>query len=616
MPFLPVTKEDMTIRDWKYVDFVLVTGDSYVDHPSFGAAIISRLLESFGYKVAILSQPDFKSCEDFKRFGRPRLGFMVTAGNIDSMVAHYTAAKKKRSDDAYTAGNTAGKRPDRACAVYTRLIREAYGDIPVILGGLEASLRRFAHYDYWNDAVMPSILIGSNADILIYGMAEKALRAVANALDSASYSKDLSEIRGICYAVAVGEYSPLKAVECPSFEQVCSNKKEYAKAARFQQDEHDSVSGRRLIQKHGKTILVQNAPSPCLTQDEMDEVYALPFERSAHPMYDSLGGVPALSEVKFSITHNRGCFGSCNFCSLAFHQGRKIMTRSKESVLKEAEGFTKDGEFKGYIHDVGGPTANFRSPSCDAQEKNGLCKGRKCLTSKCKNLKVSHAEYLSILRDMRKINGIKRVFIRSGIRYDYLLKDDDSTFFKELVEHHVSGQLKVAPEHCSPIVLDMMGKPHIESYLEFARRFKELTKSKDKKQYLVPYLMSSHPGAELKDAAALALFLKKENIRPEQVQDFYPTPGTISTCMYYTGLDPYTMKEVYVPKSQKEKTMQRALLQYFLPQNSAIVRQALLLANRRDLIGHTQNCLVRPDSSAKTVKGGQIRKNENKKQKK
>lgn len=596
--FLPINKNEMLERGWDSVDFVYVTGDSYVDHPSFGASIITRVLENKGYKVAVLSQPNWKSTADFVQFGKPRLGFFVTSGNIDSMVAHYTAAKRLRHDDAYTAGGKAGKRPDRAVIVYTKMIKSIYPDSPVIIGGLEASLRRFAHYDYWDDKIRPSILIDSGADLLSFGMGEKQTIEIAQRLDSGESINQMRDILGTCYTCPTVE-TPYDGVECPSFENVVNSKKEYAKSCRIQQDEQDHIRGRIIKQKHGKIMLVQNKPMPPLNQKELDWVYSLPYMRAYHPSYEKLGGVPGIREVEFSITHNRGCFGGCNFCSIAFHQGRFITSRSKKSILIEAEKLTKMPNFKGYIHDVGGPTANFRKPSCEFQLEHGLCKGKKCLAPKpCPNLEVDHSEYLDILRDLRKINGVKKVFIRSGIRYDYLLQDKDDTFFKELVENHVSGQLKVAPEHCSASVLDKMGKPHIEAYIEFSRRYFKYTGEVHKEQYLVPYLMSSHPGSTLDDAIELALFLKKNHIRPEQVQDFYPTPGTISTCMFYTGLDPYTMEEVYVARSEHDKALQRALLQYFNPKNQHLVEEALKKAKRYDLIGFDKNCLVRPSSKS------------------
>ncbi len=593
--FLPVTKEDMTARGWEQADFVYVSGDAYVDHPAFGAAIITRVLENAGFKVAFLAQPDWRSDKDFKRFGRPRLGFLVSSGNIDSMVAHYTAAKKKRSSDYYSPGGEFGLRPDRAVIVYCNKIREIYGDVPIVIGGLEASLRRFAHYDYWDDKIRRSILFDAQADLLSFGMGERSMVEIAQRLDAGENVSDIRDVRGTCYSVDVRE-TPYIGTECPSFENVCNSKKEYAVSCRIQQDEQDFFRGRAIKQRHGSRMLVQNQPAIPLSQEELDEVYDLPFMRTYHPMYEPMGGVPGIEEVRFSIAHNRGCFGACNFCSLAFHQGRYITTRSKESIIKEARILTSLPDFKGYIHDIGGPTANFRRPSCDGQEKRGLCKGKKCLApAPCPNLKTDHSEYLGILREVRSLPKVKKVFVRSGIRYDYMLQDKDDSFFRELVAHHVSGQLKVAPEHCSAAVLDKMGKPHIEAYVEFSKRYFKYSKSEGKEQYLVPYLMSSHPGSTLKEAVELALFLKKIGIRPEQVQDFYPTPGTVSTCMFYTGLDPYTMKEVYVAKDPHEKAMQRALLQYFNPKNKGLVIEALRKAGRHDLIGYGEKCLVTPN---------------------
>ncbi|MGN1466950.1 MAG: YgiQ family radical SAM protein [Ruminococcus sp.] len=594
MAFLPMTAEEMKERGWERPDFVYVSGDSYVDHPSFGAAIITRVLEAEGYKVAFLAQPDWKSKKDFMQFGKPRLGFFVSAGNIDSMVAHYTVTKKKRSDDAYTAGGKTGKRPDRAVTVYSNIIKCIYPDSVVIIGGLEASLRRFAHYDYWEDRVMPSVLFDSKADILSYGMGELQTIEIANRLNEGYPLEGLYDIKGICYAVPTKDYVPQPAVDLPSYERVCQSKKDYAIAARKELEEADAVRGRKMIQRHGNYILVQNPPMPPLNTEQLDRVFSLPYERYYPSCYEELGGVPGIEEVEFSITHNRGCFGACNFCSLAFHQGRAVTVRSRESIMKEAQEFTKNPRFKGYISDVGGPTANFRLPSCKIQEKAGLCKNKRCLAPKpCKNLQVSHKEYLDILRELRSMPKVKKVFIRSGIRFDYLMEDDErQEFFRELVKYHVSGQLRVAPEHCSQAVLDKMGKPAIAVYKQFQDEFYKLTKQENKEQYVVPYLMSSHPGSTLKDAVELALFLKKENIHPKQVQDFYPTPGTISTAMFYTELDPYTLEEVYVPKNPKDKAMQRALLQYFLPQNKYIVLDALKKAGRLDLVGPGKNCLV------------------------
>lgn len=591
--FLPVNQKEVEERGWDYIDFVYVCGDAYVDHPSFGAAIITRVLEDAGYRVAVLSQPDWHTDKDFKRFQKPRLGFLVSSGNIDSMVAHYTAAKRLRSTDAYSPGGKTGKRPDRAVIVYSKIIKRLYPDSPVILGGLEASLRRFAHYDYWDDEIKPSILVESGADILIYGMGEKAVCQIAKSLDEGADVSDITYIKGTVYKTDVRN-TPYSGVEVPSLENVRNSKKEYAKSCRIEQDEQDHIRGKMVKQKHGSVMVVQNEPMPPLETDELDGVYALPYMRAWHPMYDKEGGVPGIEEVEFSITHNRGCFGACNFCSIAFHQGRYITKRSKESVVAEAKLLTRQKNFKGYIHDVGGPTANFRNPSCDFQLEHGLCKGKKCLAPKqCPNLKVDHSEYLDILRTLRKIDGVKKVFIRSGIRYDYLLSDENDDFFKELVKYHVSGQLKVAPEHCSAAVLDKMGKPYIEAYEKFSKRYFSYTGKIGKEQYLVPYLMSSHPGSTLDDAVELALFLKSHHIRPEQVQDFYPTPGTISTCMFYTELDPYTMEKVYVAKSKEEKAMQRALLQYFDPSKYELVRKALIRAGRRDLIGNSPKCLIK-----------------------
>ncbi len=593
MSYLPMTIKEVKDRGWDSVDFVYISGDSYVDHPSFGAAIITRVLESEGYKVAFLAQPDWRSERDFTQFGRPRLGFFISAGNIDSMVAHYTVAKRKRSDDAYTAGGKAGKRPDRAVTVYSNIVKKLYPDCPVIIGGLEASLRRFAHYDYWADKVMPSVLVDSKADILSYGMGELQTIEIAKRLNDGLPIEALYDIRSICYLIPTKNYTPQSAVDLPSFERVSESKKDYAIAARKELEEADAVRGRKVIQRHGSYILVQNPPMYPLNTEQLDWVYSLPYERYYPECYEELGGVPGIKEVEFSITHNRGCFGACNFCSLAFHQGRAVTVRSEESVINEAKSFLKNPRFKGYISDVGGPTANFRIPSCDYQREHGLCKNKKCLAPKpCGNLNADHSDYIDLLRKLRKLKGIKRVFIRSGIRYDYFLQDKSDEFLDELVRYHVSGQLRVAPEHCSEVVLDSMGKPHIEAYKKFSQKFYAATKQAGKEQYLVPYLMSSHPGCKLKDAVELAVFLKREKIHPEQVQDFYPTPGTISTAMFHTGLNPYTMEEIYVPKSPNEKAMQRALMQYFIPKNRDTVFKALKIAGRLDLVGSGKNCLI------------------------
>ena len=600
MAFMPISRRDMEERGISQLDFVYILGDAYVDHPSFGAAIISRLLEHKGYTVGIIAQPDFRDPESVLRLGTPKLAWLVSAGNIDSMVAHYTVAKKPRSDDLYSPGGRSGRRPDRAATVYCRMCRKAAPEIPVLCGGLEVSLRRFAHYDYWLDRVMPSVLADTGADILMYGMGEHSVSELADRLAAGEDVRSIRDVRGTCYLCDPSE-TPLGAVQCPSFEEVCADKRLYAKACRIQYDWQDEVYGRTIIQRHGDKMLVQNPPALSLTTEELDLIYSLPYERDFHPCYKKEGGVPSIKEVQFSLTHNRGCYGFCNFCSIALHQGRRVTVRSEQSVIDEAVKLTKMKNFKGYIHDVGGPTANFRGPSCDKQLRYGLCKGKKCLAPEpCKNLHVDHSEYLHLLRRLRALPGVKKVFIRSGLRYDYLIEDKDEAFMNELIEHHISGQLKVAPEHCSAAVLDKMGKPHIEAYKRFQKRFYELTGRHGKDQYLVPYLMSSHPGSRLSDAVELAVFLKENNIRPEQVQDFYPTPGTISTCMFYTGLDPYTMEPVYVARDPKEKAMQRVLLQYYKPENQRKVIEALIKAGRRDLIGHSNGDpkvtkLVAPD---------------------
>ncbi len=592
--FLPISKKDMISRGWDEVDFVYVSGDAYVDHPSFGVSIITRVLENEGYRVGIISQPNWNNDASFKIFGKPRLGFFVSSGNIDSMVAHYTVAKKKRSTDAYSPGGKFGLRPDRAVIVYCNKIREIYGNVPIIIGGLEASLRRFAHYDYWDDKIRPSILFDSKADLISFGMGEKQTIQIANRLNNGDNIKSITDIKGTCYAVPVTE-TPFVGVECPSYENVLSSKKEYAISCRIQQDEQDHIRGKIIKQRHGKMMLVQNSPMEPLTTKELDTVYALPYMRSYHPIYEKDGGVPGILEVQFSITHNRGCFGACNFCSIAFHQGRYVTCRSKESIINEVKLLTEMDGFKGYIHDIGGPTANFRRTSCDVQLAKGLCKGKKCLAPEpCPALISTHDEYLDILREIRSVNKVKKVFIRSGIRYDYMLCDKNETFFKELVQHHVSGQLKVAPEHCSATVLDKMGKPHIRAYKEFSKKYFNYTKSIGKEQYLVPYLMSSHPGATLKDAVELAEFIRDEKLHPEQVQDYYPTPGTISTAMYYTELDPYTLEKVYVAKTPHDKALQRALMQYFIPKNYDLVYEALKKSGRSDLIGTSKKCLIKP----------------------
>lgn len=594
--FLPTTRDEMNAAGLSQLDFILITGDAYVDHPSFGTAIISRVIEAEGFSVGIIAQPDWRSDRDYTRLGRPKYGFMINSGNIDSMVAHYSVSLSRRNYDAYTAGGKPGKRPDRALTVYSKAIRRIYGpDMPIVIGGLEASLRRFAHYDYWDDSVHPSILVDAQADLLSFGMGELQTIEIVHRLAAGEDIRQMRDIRGTCY-LCDPEDTPWGAAQCPDFEIVSRDKKNYCKATRIQMDNQDEVSGKTIIQRHGDKMLVQNPPMRMLTTEELDRVYDLPYMRTWHPSYQDEGGVPGLQEVEFSIAHNRGCFGACNFCSIAFHQGRRIAVRSVESVLKEARLLTTLPGFKGYIHDVGGPTANFRRPSCQKQLTAGLCKGgKKCLApTPCPALEVDHSEYLDMLRQIRQIPGIKKVFIRSGIRYDYMLAGKDDGFLKELVAYHVSGQLKVAPEHCSDQVLDNMGKPHIEVYRRFAEMFYDETKRIGKKQYLVPYLMSSHPGSTLRDAVELSLFLKEHGMHPEQVQDFYPTPGTVSTCMFYTGMNPYTMEPVFVPRTKEEKAMQRALLQYFLPQNHRLVVKGLKMAGRTDLIGTGPGCLVPP----------------------
>ncbi len=593
--FLPTTKADVEARRWSEVDFVYVTGDAYVDHPSFGVSIITRVLEKEGFRVAVLAQPNYKSCEDFKRFGRPRLGFLVSSGNIDSMVAHYTVSKKKRTYDYYSPGGVAGKRPDRAVIVYCNRIREAYGDVPIIIGGLEASLRRFAHYDYWDDKVRRSVLVDSRADILTYGMGENIITRIAKLLDKGVPVKKIRDVRGCVYLAKPGEKVYFDSIETFDYDVLKEDKRAYAKAFSIQYKNTDSVRGKAIIEYYGDKMLVQNPPMPPLEREELDRVYELPYARDYHPDYDSLGGVPAITEVKFSITHNRGCFGACNFCAIAFHQGREVRSRSVESVLREAEIISKMPDFKGYINDVGGPTANFRYPSCDKQKECGVCPNKKCLApTPCKNLKVDHTEYAEMLSEIEKIKGIKKVFVRSGIRFDYLMYDGDDSFFRQLVKRHVSGQLKVAPEHCSNNALAMMGKPNIDVFMRFKKKYFELSEEAGLEQYIVPYLMSSHPGTTMNDAVEMALWLKKWGYLPEQVQDFYPTPGTISTVMYYTGINPMTGKSVYVTTDYHEKQLQRALLQFSRPENAGLVREALKKAGREELIGVGKECLVRP----------------------
>ena len=611
--FLPVSKQDMEKRGWDYYDFLYIVGDAYVDHPSFGHAIISRVLEHHGYRVAILPQPDWHSADEIKAFGRPRLGVLVSAGNIDSMVNHYTVSKKKRHDDAYSPNNEAGHRPDRATIVYCNRAREAFGDIPILIGGVEASLRRFAHYDYWSDKVRRSIIFDSRADILMYGMGERQVVEVADLLNMGVKVNEITTVKGTCFISPHADGYK----EIPSYEECASDKRAYAISCKEQYIEQNPYIGEALAQKHGDRYLIQLPPQPPLETRELDEVYDLPYMRNYHPMYEETGGIKAIEEVKFSLAANRGCYGNCNFCALAFHQGRIVTSRSDESLIKEAKLMTQDKDFKGYIHDVGGPTANFRELACDKQKTQGACKLKHCLYPKpCQNMKIDHSKYLELLRKLRKLPNVKKVFIRSGIRFDYLIADKNDTFFRELLKYHVSGQLKVAPEHISDNVLKYMGKPDNAVYNRFSEKFYKLNEQMGLKQYLVPYLMSSHPGSTLKDAVKLAEYLNLNRINPQQVQDFYPTPGTISTCMYYTGLDPFTMKEVYVAKSPKEKAMQRALLQFKNPDNYKLVYEALVEAERTDLIGLSPKCLIPPyqkkgnDNNGKAINGqGSVRQN-------
>lgn len=598
--FLPINKKDMQECGWDRPDFVYVTGDAYVDHPSFGVAIISRVLEAAGFRVAILSQPDYKSADAFREFGKPRLAFLVTAGNIDSMVAHYTAAKKKRTYDYYSAGGKAGLRPDRATIVYCNRIREAYGDVPIVIGGLEASLRRFAHYDYWSDSIRRSILVDSRADILTYGMGENILLRIAELLDKGVPIKKIRDVRGSVYMAKPDEKIHFPVAAEFDYNELKTDKRKYAEAFGIQYKNQDSINGKAIVEHYDDKVLVQNPPMPPLERKELDRVYSLPYMRTYHPSYESLGGVPAIEEVRFSITHNRGCFGGCNFCALAFHQGRTVRSRSVESVVAEAKKITEMPDFKGYIHDVGGPTANFRYPACKKQLESGVCSSRKCLApTPCKNLEVDHTEYIHLIEEIEKLPKVKKVFIRSGIRFDYLMLDKDDSFFRKLVCDNVSGQLKVAPEHCSSAVLRCMGKPDFDVYQRFRSKYFRFTKEAGKEQYLVPYLMSSHPGSTLKDALELALCLKRDRYAPEQVQDYYPTPGTASTVMFYTGLNPLDMKPVYVATDYHEKQLQRALLQYNRPQNASLVREALIKLHREDLIGYGEECLVRPERDVK-----------------
>lgn len=596
MDFLPVCREDMEKRGWTELDFVLITGDAYIDHPSFGAAIISRVLESKGYKVGIIAQPDWHNNDAFKVFGKPRLAFLVTGGNIDSMVNHYSVAKKRRAKDFYSPGGEMGLRPDRATIVYCQKLREIYKyEVPVMIGGLEASLRRLSHYDYWDNRVRRSILLDSQADLLMFGMGEHQIVELADALDSGIAVNDITFVRGTVYKTKTLENIYDEYIELPSYKEVSTDKRRYAESFLQQYNNTDAITASILVEPYGDCYVVQNKPPLPLSQSEFDYSYGLPYMRNYHPMYEAKGGVPAIEEVKFSIISNRGCFGSCNFCALAFHQGRVIQARSHQSIINEAKKIIWDPDFKGYIHDVGGPTANFRAPACDKQLTKGACKDRQCLfPTPCKNLKVDHRDYTKLLRELRELEGVKKVFVRSGIRYDYLIYDKDETFFNELCKYHISGQLKVAPEHISPRVLEKMGKPGRDVYDRFVEKFYEINRKIGKEQYLVPYLMSSHPGSDLKAAIELAEYLRDLGYMPQQVQDFYPTPGTLSTCMFYTELDPRTMTKVYVPKNPHEKAMQRALMQYRLPRNYDLVYEALHKAGRTDLIGYDKHCLIRP----------------------
>lgn len=597
--FLPVSREDMICRGWYYYDFLVVTGDAYVDHPSFGSSVIARVLEAEGYRVAVLAQPRWDNKLDFTEMGRPRCGIFIGAGNLDSMVAHYTVAKKKRRQDFYSPGGEPGLRPDRATVVYANRAREAFPELPIIIGGLEASLRRFAHYDYWGDKVRRPIIFDAKADLLVYGMGETATIEIASRLASGTPVSEITDVRGMAYVTEDAYLCEYPKVECPSLEQVRSSNIAYAQSVKIQYDEHDPVTGRAVLQKCAERYLIVNPPAKPLETHELDRVAELPYTREVHPVYEDRGGVPAISEVRFSVIHNRGCFGACNFCALAFHQGRMVTSRSHESVIREVTAFTSHPEFKGYVHDIGGPTANFRRPSCQEQKKRGMCRDKNCLTpTACKRLDADHSDYLALLRKLRKIPSVKKVFVRSGIRFDYLLNDKSGDFFAELVKYHISGQLKVAPEHCINSVLDYMGKPHNEVYERFIDKYGRLNQRYGKNQFIVPYLMSSHPGSTLDDAVTLAEYLNGKGIQPEQVQDFYPTPGTMSTCMYYTGLDPRTMKPVYVPKTDHEKSLQRALLQWKRPDKRHLVLEALHKAGRRDLIGYGKYCLVRPQAHA------------------
>ena len=593
MEFLPITKQEMLERGIAQPDFVYVIGDAYVDHPSFGHAIISRILENHGYSVVIISQPDWRNPKSIDIFGRPRLGFLVSGGNMDSMVNHYSVTRHRRKTDSFTPGGVMGKRPDYATVVYCNLIRQTYKDVPILIGGIEASLRRLAHYDYWSDAMKRSILLDSQADLLMYGMGERSVVEIADALNAGMDVKDITYIDGTVFKCRELDES-LPTIILPGYEELQKNKRTYAESFKIQYGNCDPFTAKRLAEPYGKEYVVQNPPQKPLTMEEMDAVYDLPYCRAYHPSYEKLGGVPAIEEVKFSLVSNRGCFGACSFCALTFHQGRIVQVRSHESILAEAEKMVKDPDFKGYIHDVGGPTANFRHPACEKQMTKGACGGRQCLyPTPCKNMNADHSDYVALLRKLRKIPGVKKVFVRSGIRFDYLLADSKDTFFRELVQYHISGQLKVAPEHVSDAVLCRMGKPRNAVYNRFVDKYFALNKQYNMNQFLVPYLMSSHPGSTMKEAAELAEYIRDMGYNPEQVQDFYPTPSTLSTVMYYTGLDPRTMEKVYVPTDPHEKAMQRALIQYRNPKNYYLVKEALIAAHREDLIGSGPKCLIR-----------------------
>ncbi|QPJ85487.1 YgiQ family radical SAM protein [Sarcina sp. JB2] len=593
--FLPICKKDMEERGWEVCDFIIVTGDAYIDHHSFGTAVISRVLENAGYKVGIISQPNWNNIDDFKKLGRPRLAFLVNAGNMDSMVNHYTVSKRIREKDYYSPGGKMGLRPDRATIVYCNKVREAFKDVDILIGGVEASLRRFAHYDYWSDKVRQSILIDSGADLLVYGMSEKQIVEVANYLNDGFPAKYIRSVAGTCYTVDSLDELYEEYIEIPTFKEVASDIEKYCEAFRIQYEEQDPFRGHTLVQRNLDKYVVINKPERPLVREELDIVYGLPYQKDYHPIYEEQGGVPAIEEIKFSIVSSRGCSGNCSFCAITFHQGRIVTSRSQDSIVKEAKDITEFKDFKGYIHDVGGPTANFRKASCEKQLIYGACKKKQCMSpSICKNMEVDHSEYLELLRKVRSVKGVKKVFVRSGLRYDYIMADKKrDKFIKELSEYHVSGQLKVAPEHISENVLKYMGKPAGKVYDEFREKFFRINKELGKKQYIIPYLMSSHPGSTLKDAIILAEYLRDIKYQPEQVQDFYPTPGTLSTTMFYTGLDPFTMKKVYVPKTKEEKAMQRALLQFSKPKNYNIVYDALIKAGREDLIGNGPKCLIK-----------------------